>query len=335
MPSDTIGRRAVLGNLATFALSAATWTPLAAVSASTDWPGHPVRLVVPFAPGAGTDAIGRLVAEKLSHLLGTSVVVDNRSGASGAIGSQEVARAAPDGHTLLLAAAPFTTVPAALSTAGYDPVDDFVPVGMVAHGPLVWAVNKDLPASTLPELVALARREPGTLNYGSAGVGGVNHLMLESLKARTGIFITHIPYRGIAPATLDTISGQVHLLTGTIPALAPYIREGKLKALAVTSRERSPALPGVPGMREAGMPDFEVLNYFALVAPKGTQEVVVQRINVALARMVEMPDVKDRLARDALMPAAGTPGQLDRFLQRDYKAWQQVVRQRGLKIDSF
>lgn len=324
-------RRSLLQALAAASLA------LALPSSWADaWPiGRPVKIVVPFAPGAGTDAMGRLVAAKLADLFNTAVVVDNRTGASGAIGAQEVARAAPDGHTLLLAAAPFTTVPAALPGAGYDPLASFVPVGMIAQGPLVWAVNQDVPASTLPELVALARQRPGALNYGSAGVGGINHLVLESLKARTGTFITHIPYRGIAPATVDALSGQLQLLTGTIPALAPHIRDGKLKALAVTSPDRSPALPQVPGMREAGLPDFNALNYFALVAPKGTPDAVVQRINAALAQIAQMPDVKERLARDALEPATGTPAQLGQFLQKDFDGWRRVVQQQGLKIDAF
>ncbi|MBQ0920355.1 tripartite tricarboxylate transporter substrate binding protein [Hydrogenophaga aromaticivorans] len=312
---------------------------LVGLSAGASWassfPERSIKIIVPFAPGAGTDAMGRLVAGKLAELLKVSVVVDNRTGASGALGAQEVARAAPDGHTLLLAAAPFTTVPAALPTAGYDPIGSFTPVGMIAHGPLVWAANKDLPVNTLPELVALARSQPGRLNYGSAGVGGINHLVLESLKARTGTFITHIPYRGIAPATLDTLAGQVQLLTGTIPALAPYIRDGRLKALAVTSPERSPALPQVPGMQEAGMADFNVLNYFALVAPKGTPEAVVQQLNAALARVVEMADVKERLGKDALEPATGTPAQLAQFLQNDVEGWKRVVAHQKLKMDAF
>lgn len=314
---------------------AAGLTLAPALAFAAGFPDRPMRIVVPFAPGAGTDAMGRLVAAKLSELFKVNVVVENRTGASGAIGAQEVAKAAPDGHTLLLAAAPFTTVAAALPTAGYDPVGGFAPVGMIAHGPLVWVANKDLPANTLPELIALAKQRPGALNYGSAGVGGINHLVLESLEARAGIFITHIPYRGIAPATLDTISGQLQLLTGTIPALAPHLRDGKLKALAVTSPERSAALPNVPGMKEAGMADFNVLNYFALVAPRGTPQPVVQQINAALAQVVQMPDVKERLAKDALEPAVGSPAQLGQFLQRDLEGWKAVVKQQGLKIDAF
>lgn len=299
------------------------------------FPDRPIKLIVPFAPGAGTDAMGRLVAAKLAELLKTPVVVENRVGASGALGAQAVAQSAPDGHTLLLAAAPFTTVPAALPGAGYHPLTGFVPVGMIAQGPLVWAVNNALPVNTLPELVALARQRPGALNYGSAGVGGVNHLVLESLKVRTGTFITHIPYRGIAPATVDALAGEIQLLTGTIPALAPFIRDGRLKALAVTSQRRSSALPQVPSMEEAGLPGFNVLNYFALVAPRGTPASVVQTLNAALARVVEQPDVKARLALDALEPATGTPADLEAFLLKDFEGWKQVVKQQNLKIDAF
>jgi tripartite-type tricarboxylate transporter receptor subunit TctC len=299
------------------------------------FPERPIKIVVPFAPGAGTDTIGRLVAAKLAELLKTPVVVENRVGASGALGAQAVAQSAPDGHTLLLAAAPFTTVAAALPAAGYHPLTGFVPVGMIAQGPLVWAANNALPANTLPELLALARQRPGALNYGSAGVGGVNHLVLESLKARTGTYITHIPYRGIAPATVDALSGEIQLLTGTIPALAPYIRDGRLKALAVTSQRRSSALPQVPSMEEAGLPGFNVLNYFALVAPRGTPASVVQTLNAALAVVVERPDVKARLALDALEPATGTPAALEAFLLKDFEGWKQVVKQQNLKIDAF
>lgn len=299
------------------------------------FPERPIKIVVPFAPGAGTDTMGRLVAGKLAELLKTPVVVENRVGASGALGAQAVAQSAPDGHTLLLAAAPFTTVAAALPAAGYHPLTGFVPVGMIAQGPLVWAANNALPANTLPELLALARQRPGALNYGSAGVGGVNHLVLESLKARSGTYITHIPYRGIAPATVDALSGEIQLLTGTIPALAPYIRDGRLKALAVTSQRRSSALPQVPNMEEAGLPGFNVLNYFALVAPRGTPASVVQTLNAALAMVVERPDVKARLALDALEPATGTPAALEAFLLKDFEGWKQVVKQQNLKIDAF
>ena len=298
------------------------------------YPDRTVRIVVPFAPGAGTDAMGRLMANKLSELMQTPVVVENKTGASGAIGAQAVAQSPADGHTLLLAAAPFTTVPAALSTAGYDPLKDFAPVGMFATGPLVWVVGSQVPVNSMQELLAMARRRPGALNYGSAGVGGVNHLLLEMFKARTGTFITHIPYRGISPAVADTLGGQIQLLTGTIPALLPMIREGRLKALAVTSARRSAVLPQVPSMAEVGLHDFDVLNYFALVAPRGTPAPTVQTLNAALSRAAKLQDVQVRLSNDALEAATDSPDQLARFLSRDFAAWKDVVQRQNLRIDS-
>lgn len=317
--------------LTTAALAGQALAPLARAQA---WPERPIKIVVPFAPGAGTDAMGRLLALKLGEILNVSTVVENKAGASGAIGSQAVAQSPADGYTLLLIAAPFTTVPAALPSAGYDPVRNFAPVGMVASGPLLWAVNKDLPVNSLKDLVALAKSRPGALNYGSAGAGGINHLVLEMLKERTGTFIVHIPYRGVAPATLDMIGGQIHMVTGTVPALAPFVRDGRVKALAVTSARRSSALPDVPSMAEAGFPNFDVLNYFGLVAPRGTPQPVIERLNAAIARIVTLPDVKARFASDALEASTGTPAQLAQFIDQDFKAWQKVVAVQQLKIDS-
>lgn len=316
-----------------FAMSAAVVGVSGGVRAQS-YPDRTVRIVVPFAPGAGTDAMGRLMANKLSELMQTPVVVENKTGASGAIGAQAVAQSPADGHTLLLAAAPFTTVPAALSTAGYDPLKDFAPVGMFATGPLVWVVGSQVPVNSMQELLAMARRRPGALNYGSAGVGGVNHLLLEMFKARTGTFITHIPYRGISPAVADTLGGQIQLLTGTIPALLPMIREGRLKALAVTSARRSAVLPQVPSMAEVGLHDFDVLNYFALVAPRGTPAPTVQTLNAALSRAAKLQDVQVRLSNDALEAATDSPDQLARFLSRDFAAWKDVVQRQNLRIDS-
>jgi tripartite-type tricarboxylate transporter receptor subunit TctC len=291
------------------------------------------KLIVPFAAGAGTDAVGRLVAQKLGEILGHSVVVENRTGASGAIGAKYVADAPADGHTLLLVAAPFTTVPAAVPSAGYDPVRQFAPIGMIASGPLVWAVSKDLPVNSLQELITLAKSKPGMLNYGSAGTGGINHLVLEMFKSRSATFITHIPYRGIAPATMDMIGGQIQIVTGTVPALNPFIKEGRIKALAVTSAKRSRAMPDVPSMAEAGYAGFDVLNYFGLVAPKATNPAVLDRLNEALAKVVALPDVRARFASDAIEPATGSPSQLGAFIERDYSGWKSVVSAQNLKVE--
>ena len=298
------------------------------------YPERPVRIVIPFAAGAGTDAVGRLMAQKMGEVMGGTFVVENRTGASGAIGAQHVAQSAPDGHTLLLVAAPFTTVAAVLPQAGYDPLRSFAPISMIANGPLLWAANKDLPVANMRELIEYARQRPGQLNYGSAGAGGINHLVLETLKARSGIFITHIPYRGIAPATLDMISGQIQLVTGTIPALAPFVRDGRVKALAVTTAKRSSALPLVPSMAESGFADFDVLNYFGLVAPKGTPEAVVERLSDAVAKVVKLPEVLARFQLDAIEPSAQGPQSLGRFLAQDFTGWQKVVAAQNIKVDA-
>jgi tripartite-type tricarboxylate transporter receptor subunit TctC len=318
----------------------ALWSLLATAlgSASGAWaqggnfPERPIRIVVPFAPGAGTDAMGRLVAQKLGEVMGATVVVENRTGASGAIGTQYVAQQPADGYTLLLVASPFTTVAASLPTAGYDPLKGFSPVGMIANGPLVWAANNQLPVNSMQELVALARQKPGVLNYGSAGAGGVNHLVLELLKAKTGIFITHIPYRGVAPAAMDTVSGQVQLVTGTIPALLPLIKDGRIKPLAVTSAKRSSALPDVPSMAEAGFKGFDVLNYFALAAPAGTPVATIDKLNTALNKVVALPEVVAKFKLDAVEATPGTPAAQAKFIEADYRAWREVVQTQHLQI---
>ena len=324
-------RRLALSALALTAVAHST-VVLAQATPAT-YPERPVKIVVPFAPGAGTDAMGRLVAQKLGEVMGGNFVVENKAGASGAIGTQYVAQQPPDGYTLLLVASPFTTVAASLPSAGYDPLRQFAPVGMIASGPLVWAASASLPASNMKELISLAKQKPGALNYGSAGAGGVNHLVLELLKAKTGTYITHIPYRGVAPATMDMIAGQVQLVTGTIPALLPFIKDGRVKALAVTSAKRSSALPDVPSMTEAGYSGIDVVNYFALMAPAGTPPAVIDRINAAINKLVVLPEVVARFKADAVEAAPGSPALLVHFIEADYRAWRNVVKTQNLKIE--
>ena len=310
---------------------------LAGVQAQAQTPVYPqaktVKIIVPFAAGAGTDAMGRLMAQKLGEVMSATFVVENRTGASGAIGTQFVAQSPPDGYTLLLVASPFTTVAASVPSAGYDPLLQFAPVGMIASGPLVWAANASLPVSDMSGLVKLAKQKPGVLNYGSAGNGGVNHLVLELLKSRTGTYITHIPYRGVAPAVMDMIGGQIQFVTGTIPALLPFIKDGRIKPLAVTSAKRSSALPDVPSMAEAGFAGIDVLNYFALMAPTGTPLAVVNAVNAAINKVVAMPDVLARFKADAVEPATGSPALLGAFIEADYRAWRNVVTTQNLKLD--
>jgi tripartite-type tricarboxylate transporter receptor subunit TctC len=329
-PKISLVRRAA----AMLSLTALAWSStVAQAQTSAPYPDRAVKIVVPFAPGAGTDAMARLIAQKLSEVMNASFVVENRTGASGAIGTQFVAQAPGDGYTLLLVASPFTTVAASIPNAGYDPLKNFVHVGMIASGPLVWATNTQVPARDMKELVALAKSKPGALNYGSAGAGGVNHLVLELFKSRTGTFITHIPYRGIAPATMDMIGGQIQLVTGTIPALLPFIKDGRVKALAVTSAKRSSALPDVPSMAESGLSGFDVVNYFAIAAPAGTPAPVVNALNAAINKVVQMPDVMARFKLDAVDAAPGSPAQMNKFIEADYAAWRKVVKVQNLQVE--
>ena len=298
-----------------------------------NYPDKPITLVIPFAPGAGTDAMGRLLAGKLADELKVPVNPENKTGAGGAIGARFVAQSAPDGTNLLLVVSPFTTTAASMSNPGYDPVADFAPVALIATGPLVWVANLGVKASNMRELIALARSNPGRLNYASAGVGSVNHLVLELLKSRARISIVHIPYRGIAPAVTDMIGGQIDLLTGTIPAVLPFIREGKIKALAVTGATRSSALPQVPSMSESGLRGFDVLNYYGIVVAKGTPPPIVSKLNATLNRIAVMPEVLDRFARDAVQARPGTPAQLGQFIAADYESWRAMVKAQNLRIE--
>jgi len=316
-------------------LAAAALPLIAGRAAAQNFPERPVKIIVPFAPGAGTDSVARLMAQKLGEVMGASFVVENRAGASGSIGAQAVAQAAPDGYTLLLVASPFTTVAASLPTPTYDPLRQFTPVGMIASGPLVWATNAQSPAHSMKEMVALARQKPGDLNYGSAGAGGVNHLVLELLKSRTGTFITHIPYRGIAPATMDMLAGHIQLVTGTIPAMMPFIKDGRARALAVTSAKRSSALPDVPSMAEVGLSGIDVVNFFALMAPAGTPPAIVNQLNAAINKTVALPEVVARFKLEAIEAAPGSPALLGHFIEADFRAWRNVVRSQKLVIDSL
>ena len=301
---------------------------LSAIPAATQgpvYPAKPIRLIVPFPPGAGTDTIARFVAQKLGDALKTPIVVDNRTGAGGAIGTVEAARAEPDGYTLLFVASPFTTVAAASPTAGYDPVRQFVPVAPIASGPLAFVVANAVPAATMREFIALAKQKPGTLNYGSAGPGSVNHLALELLKARTGTEIVHIPYKGIAPATLDLLSGQIQAMTASIPATLPYLAQNKLRVLAVTGKRRAPMLPDVPSWQEAGVVDAEVINYWGIVAPAGTPGEVVARINAATQALLAQADVRERLEREGAELIPGGPERLGALIEADLNRWRKLI----------
>jgi tripartite-type tricarboxylate transporter receptor subunit TctC len=307
--------------------------PAIAAAQAPAWPAKPIRLIVPFPPGAGTDTMARFVAQKLGDSMKATIVVDNRTGAGGAIGAVEAARAEPDGHTLLFVAGPFTTVAAAAKNPTYDPVRQYAPIAAIATTPLVFVVNPNVNAASMREFVALARKEPGKLNYGSAGAGSINHLALELLKARTGTNIVHIPYKGIAPATVDLMSGEIQAMTGTVSATLPYIADKRVKALAVTGARRAPTLPDVPTWQEQGIPDADVVNYWGIVAPVGTPAAVVTRLNAEVQRMLLLPDVKERLAREGAEPMPGSPERLGALIQSDLAGWKKLIADANLQLE--
>ena len=300
--------------------------------AQGDYPSRPIRIVVPFPPGAGTDTIARFIAQKLGDGMNTPVIVENKTGAGGAIGAIEVAKADADGYTLLFIASPFTTVAAASRNAGYDPVAQFAPVASIAAGPLAFVVGRDVPANTMREFIALARAQPGKLNYGSAGTAGINHLALELLKARTGVDIVHIPYRGIADATKDLISGQIQVMTASIPATLPYLADRRVKVLAVTGSRPVALLPGVPSWQDV-VPNAEVINYWGVVAPAGTPRELVARLNAEMQRILAQPDVQARLAREGVDVVAGPPERLAALIDGDLASWKKLIAEVRLTLD--
>ena len=309
-------------------------TFFATAETHAEYPDRPIKLIVPFAAGAGTDAVARFTAQKLEEQLKQPVVVENRVGASGAIGTQAVGNAAADGYTLLFVASPFTTVAAATpSTANYDPVKQFVPIALMAVGPLVWITNTQAPFSSIREMIAFAKSNPGKLTYGSAGSGGVNHLALELFKVKTNTDMLHVPYKGIAPALTDLLGGSIMTLTGTIPAVLPYVKSGKARALAITGDKRSPLLPDVPTMKETGANGTEVYNYWGLVAPAGTSTAIVQRLNSEVQKFLAQKEVQERLASDGVDLTPGGPERLAAFVANDYNGGKKLVADAKLKLE--
>lgn len=312
------------------AILAAVALPALAAGA---YPTKPIRLVVPFTPGAGTDTVARFVAQRLSDRLGQQVVVDNRTGAGGAIGAAEVAKAEPDGYTLLFVASPFTTVAASAKNPGYDPIGQFVPVAPIASGPLAFVVHPSLPAATMREFVELARREPGRLNYGSAGTGSVNHLALELLMARSGTHIVHVPYRGIADATKDLIAGTLQAMTASIPATLPLAADRRVRVLAVTGPKRIPQLPDVPSWQEQGIADAEVMNYWGIVAPAGTPREPIVRLAAEVRRVLALPEVRERLEREGAELIPGEPERLGALIAGDLANWRRLITEARLTFE--
>ena len=300
-------------------------------AAAQGYPAQPIRLIAPFPPGGSVDIMARLIADPLAIQLGGKIIIDNRSGASGNIGMEAAARATPDGHTIVLNTLPLVTNKSLFEKLSWDPIRDFAPLGMVATAPHVLVVPSKLPAKTVQELVKLARASPGKLNYASAGVGTTFHFCAEMFKDATGTFILHVPYRGGGPALLDTVAGQVDMSFPTLSAVLPHVKAGTLRALGVTSATRSQQLPEVPSLRESGVRNFEFTQWLALLAPIGTPEPVLARLNAALNAALKSRELQEKFAQQGFDAFLTTRAEAGQFLAAEVERYAGLIKSRGIK----
>jgi tripartite-type tricarboxylate transporter receptor subunit TctC len=296
------------------------------------YPSKPVRLIVPFAPGGNVDIVTRVIARKLTENLGQQVVVDNRGGAGGVIGTELAARAPSDGYTLLMVTASHVTNPG-LRKLPYDTEKDFAAIAIVVDVPVILVVHPSLPVRTVPELVALAKAKPGQLNYGSGGNGTGAHLAAELLKSAAAVNLVHIPYKGIGLALVDLLGGQIQMMFSAMPSVMPHVRQGRLRALGVAAAQRSPALPDVPTIRETGIPGVEASVSFTLLAPAATPKKIIEHLNSEIVKALHAPEIKERLVSEGAMPVGSSPDEARRFLAGEIARWGKVTKALGLRPD--
>jgi tripartite-type tricarboxylate transporter receptor subunit TctC len=296
------------------------------------FPSRPITLVIPFAPGGSTSIVGRGIADKMSELLGEKVVVDNRPGAGGTVGTKAVAKSEPDGYTLVLGYTGTLAIgPSLYKNVGYDPRKDFAPIGLIGNAPNSLVVHPSFPAKTVAELIAYAKANPGKVNFGSAGAGTASHITGEYFARSAGITLVHIPYKGTGPALTDLLGGHIPMAFAPIPASHPNVSAGKLRALAVTSATRSGLLPDVPTMAEAGLSDFDASLYYGLAAPVGTPRPVIDKLNKVLREALASDEVKRQLGADGTDITPGTPEDYAAFIDKDEKKWSQLVKASGVE----
>ncbi|MEI6318339.1 MAG: tripartite tricarboxylate transporter substrate binding protein [Pseudomonadota bacterium] len=305
---------------------------VAAPLGAQSFPAKPIRMVIPFAPGGGTDLIGRLSASRLSESMGQPVVVENRPGASGVLGVEFGVKAPPDGYTLTLLVSNYSSYPS-LFKLSFDPVKDIQPVIQLSQGPMVVAVHPSVPAKNVRELIALAKKNPGVLNYASTGHGAVSHLAVEHFGLMAGVQLTHIPYKGTGPALLDVVSGNVTVIFGSVLPTLPFVRNGKLRGIAVTTTTRIPAQPGLPTIAESGLPEYEAINWNGVILPRGTPRPIVERYNAEFGRMLKSRDVIERLEGDGSSPVGGSPEAFGERLAKEIALWTKVIARAGVKVD--
>jgi tripartite-type tricarboxylate transporter receptor subunit TctC len=304
------------------------------VASAQDYPSRTITLVVPYAAGGGNDVMARMVAEKMSRTLGQQIVIENRGGAGGSIATRAVAKAAPDGYTLVIGGTGTLAVnPTLYTNVGYDPRKDFAPVGLIGTGQLAFLVHPSVPAKTISEFIAHAKANPGKVSYASAGVGSGIHLGAVLFEQMAGVTMTHVPYRGTAPALTDLIGGHVHMYLSSMPSAIGITKEGKVRALAVTGPKRSPIFPELPTVAESGLPGYETVLHYGIVAPAGTPRAIIDKLSAALREAVNAPDTKERMAADGTEPLASTPEEYAADIDREETKWSAIVKKSGAKAE--
>jgi tripartite-type tricarboxylate transporter receptor subunit TctC len=301
------------------------------VAAADNYPSKAIRIIVAYAPGGGNDVTARILAARMSESLGKTVYVDNRPGATGIIGTEITAKAPPDGYTLILADAPHAINPFVYPNVKYDPVKDFEPISLVANTPVVLAVNPKVAAQSVREFIANAKAQPGKVTMASGGTGTISHVAGELFQLKAGIKLNHIPYKGSGPALADVVAGQIESIFSPAPAAAPLIRGGKLRALAVSSEKRSPAIPDSPTFDEAGIADYHVSNWYGILAPAGTPKDIVALLNREIVAAVQNPEVKERFESALLEPGTSSPQEFVTFLKAEAARWSQLIATVGIK----
>jgi tripartite-type tricarboxylate transporter receptor subunit TctC len=313
--------------VAAFALGVA-----ASAVCAQQYPVKTIRVIAPFAPGGGADFMGRLTGQHLTELIGQTVVVENRVGAAGIIGYDYGLKAAPDGYTLTVVSTTYSILPS-LYKLPYDPIKDMQPIIQFSRGPYIVAVHPSLPVKNIKELIALAKAQPGTINYASSGTGANVHLVTEMFTSMTGTKMVHIPYKGTGPGVVDTIAGQTSLVFGSMSAVMPYVRAGRLRALAVTSAQRNPAAPEIPTVIESGVPGYDTFDWQGIVAPRGVPRAIVDRLNNEYAKILRSKDVSERLLKDGIVASPSTPEEFGYFMANEIEVVRKIVAKAGIKIE--
>ncbi len=305
----------------------------AGAALASDYPNRPIRMIVPWAPGGGSEISARILGQKLGEYLGTTIVIDTRPGAASMLGTQLAAHAQPDGYTLLFTDLPVTINPAVSKNVGYDLARDFVPVSMVATSPAILVMHPSVPAVNLAEFIALAKAQPGKITLGHGGVGATTHVVGELFQLRAGIKLNPVPYKGTGPAVADTVAGQVQSAISTMPAAVPHIQSGRLRGLAIAGKKRSAAIPDVPTMAEAGVKGVEGENWNGVLAPAGVPQAIIAMLNREIVKAVNQPQVRERLAALSLEAIPSTPGEFKKVLDSELKKWAEVVKAANIQAE--